>query len=174
MTEKLRANIELAINIVIALSIVVVAAVVVKRYAFPPVNPGSLPQITKGERLNIPNVDWEQNKKSLVFFLMKDCKYCESSAPLYRQLIEDASKRNVKWLAILPNSIEEGRKYVQSLDLPIENVQTGSLSSYKIPGTPALLFVDNKGIVTGVWIGAVTGREQEVRDELIALFDANL
>lgn len=105
---------------------------------------------------------------------MKDCKYCESSAPFYRQLIEDASKRNVKWLAILPNSVEEGRKYVQSLGLPIENVQTGSLPSYKIPGTPSVLFVDNQGIVKSVWIGAVPGREREMRDELVALFDANL
>lgn len=173
MSKNARANIELGVNIVIAIAIVVVAAVVVKRYAFPPVNPGSLPRITKGERLNVPNVDWQQNEKSLVFFLMKDCKYCESSAPLYRQLIEDASKRNVKSLAILPNSIEEGRKYVQSLQLLIENVQTGSLSSYKIPGTPSVLFVDSEGIVKSVWIGGVPGREKEMRDELVALFDKN-
>jgi peroxiredoxin len=173
MPKNVRANIELGVNIVIAIAVVVVAAVVVKRYAFQQVNPGSSP-ITMGERLNVPNVDWEQNKKSLVFFLMKDCKYCESSAPFYRQLIEDASKRNVKWLAILPNSVEGGRKYVQSLGLPIENVQTGSLSSYKIPGTPSVLFVNNQGIVKSVWIGAVPGREKEMRDEFVALFDANL
>lgn len=174
MSKNVRANIELGANIVIAVAIVVVAAVVVKRYAFPPVNPGSLPRITKGERLSVPNVNWELNKKSLVFFLLKDCKYCEASAPLYRQLIEEASKRNVKLLAILPNSIAEGTKYVQSLGLPIENVQTGSLSSYKIPGTPSVLFVDRQGIVKSVWIGAVPGREKELREELVALFDAKL
>lgn len=48
---------ELGANIVIAIAIVVVAAAVVKRYAFPPVNLGSLPRITMGERLNVPNVD---------------------------------------------------------------------------------------------------------------------
>jgi peroxiredoxin len=174
MSRNVRANVELGVNIVIAFAIVVVAVAVVKRYAFPPANPGSLPRITKGEQLNVPNVDWAQNKKSLVFFLMKDCKYCESSAPFYRQLIEDASKRNVKWLAILPNSVEEGRKYLQSLGLPIENVQTGSLSSYKIPGTPSVLFVDNEGIVKSVWIGTMPGREKEIRDELVALFDTDL
>lgn len=172
MPKNVRANIELGVNIVIAIAIVVVAVVLVKRYAFPPVNPGSLPRITLGERLNVPNVNWEQNKKSLVFFLMKDCEHCKSSAPFYRQLIEDASKRNVKWLAILPNSVEEGRKYVQSLDLPIDNVQTGSLSGYKIPGTPSVLFVDNRGVVKGVWIGEAPGREKEMRDRLVALFDA--
>lgn len=69
MSKNARANIELGVNIVIAVAVVIVAAVVVKRYAFPPVNPGNLPRITKGERLNVPNVDWQQNKKSLVFFL---------------------------------------------------------------------------------------------------------
>jgi len=43
MSKNVRANIELGVNIVIAVAIVVVAAAVVKRYAFPPVNPGSLP-----------------------------------------------------------------------------------------------------------------------------------
>lgn len=174
MTRNVRANIELTANIVIALAIVVVAGVVVKRYFSPKpqVNPGNLPQITMGERLSLPNVDWAQNKKSLVFFLMKDCKYCKAAAPFYRQLIADASQRNVKWLAIFPDSVDEGRKYVQTLDLPIENVQTGSLSAYKIPGTPSVLFVDNQGTVKSVWIGAAPGREKEMRDELVALFDA--
>ncbi len=176
MPNNVRANIELGLNIVIAVAVVVVAGVIIKRYAFQqPVSRDSIqqqPQITRGERVNIPNVDWEQNRKSLVFFLQKDCVYCDSIAPFYRQLIEDAGKRNVKWLAILPNSVEEGRQYIQSLALPIDNVQTGSLPSYKIPGTPSVLFVDHQGIVRSVWIGAVPGRENEIRDELVALFDA--
>lgn len=174
MSKSVRANLELGANLAIAVAIIVVAVVVVKRFAFPPASPASLPRITTGERLNIPGVDWKQNEKSLVFFLMKDCKYCKSSAPLYRQLIDDASKRNVQRLAILPNSVEEGKKYLESLDLRFENVQTGSLSSYKIPGTPSVLFVDKQGIVKGVWIGAEPGREKEMRDELLALFDASL
>lgn len=174
MSNNARANIELGVNIVIAVAIVVVAAVVVKRYAFSPVNPGSSPRITKGERLDIPNVDWKQNEKSLVFFLMKDCTYCNSIAPFYRELIEDASKRNVKLIAILPNSVEEGRKYVRSLDLPIDHVQTGSFSLYKVPGAPSVLFVDDQGTVRSVWLGAAPGREKEMRDELVASFDTKI
>jgi peroxiredoxin len=174
MSKSFRANLELGLNIVIATAIVVVAVAVVKRSAFPSASPSILPQITVGDRLNIPNVSWEKNKKSLVFFLMKDCKYCQSSAPFYRQLIEDASKRNVQRLAVLPNTVEEGRKYIESLELPIENVETGSLSSYKIPGTPAVLFVNKKGIVKSVWLGAAPGRNEEMRKELVALFDEDL
>lgn len=65
MPNNVRANLELGAQIVIAIAIVVVAGVVVKRYLFPrQVSPASLPRITIGERLNVPNVDWEQNKSA--------------------------------------------------------------------------------------------------------------
>ena len=115
MPNNIRANIETGAQILIAIAVVVVAGVVVKRYLFPSqVSNGSIQQQAQklmGTRINVPNVDWEQNKKSLVFFLKKDCVYCKSSAPFYRQLIEDASQRNVKWLAVLPDSLEEGIRY---------------------------------------------------------------
>lgn len=68
MSKTLRANIELGINIVIAIAIVAVAAAVVKRYVFS-ANPESPLRIAKGDRLEVPNVNWEQNEKTLVFFL---------------------------------------------------------------------------------------------------------
>ena len=171
MGTNIRANIDLSINIVIAIAIVAVAAAVVKRYVFSS-NPANPPRIAKGDRLEVPNVNWEQNEKTLVFFLMKDCRYCQSSAPFYRQLLADASERKVKVLAILPNSVKEAKEYVQVLQLPIDNIQTGSLASYKIPGSPSIVFVDKQGIVKSAWLGAADGREQKMRDELVALFAA--
>lgn len=173
MPNNLRSNIELGAQIVIAVAVVVAAGVLVKRSVFPSrADPGNVPRINAGERLDIPNVSWEQNKKSLVFFLNKDCVYCTSSAPLYRQLLAEASKRDVKSLAILPNSDREAREYIKSLELPIDTVQTGSLASYKIPGTPTVMFVDHQGIVRSVWFGAAPEREKEMRDKLIQLFNA--
>ena len=78
----------------------------------------------------------------------------------------------MKCVAILPNPDDEARKYLQYLELPIENIQTGSLSAYKISGTPTVLFVDNQGIVRSAWFGAQTDREKEMRDKLVELFDA--
>jgi peroxiredoxin len=173
MPNNLRTNIEMGAQIVIAVAILVAAGVLVKRTVFPRQgNPPSLPRINVGERLDVPNVDWAQNKKSLVFFLKKDCPYCTSSAPFYRQLIEDASQRNVKSVAVLPNSADEARKYLQYLELSIDNVQSDPSTAYKISGTPTVLFVDEGGIVRGVWFGAMPGREKEMRDKLVQLFDA--
>lgn len=174
MANNLRANIELGAQIVIAVAVVVAAGVLVKRNLFPTrANPGNVPRINAGEKLAVPHVDWEQNKKSLVFFLKKDCVFCTSSAPFYRQLLEEAAKRNVKSLAILPDLDQEAREYLKYLKLPIDIVQTGSsLEPYKITGTPTVLFVDRQGIVRSVWFGAAREHEREMRDKLIELFEA--
>jgi peroxiredoxin len=173
-TTNTRANIEFGLNIVIAVAIVLIAGVIVKRTFFPAeINGPTLEQqgqMLLGTRINVPGADWAQNKKSLVFFLKKDCIYCETIAPGYRDLIRDAQKLNIKLIAILPNSVEEGRRYVQTLGLSIDNVQTGSLSSYKIPGTPSVLMVDGEGTVRGIWIGAEPGRDREMREKLVSLF----
>lgn len=172
MRASVRANIELAAQVVIAIAVVIAAGVLVKRNVWPGLGSGRVAGISTGERLSIPTIDWARNKKSLVFFLKKDCPYCTSSAGLYRQLLEDATKRNVKCLAVFPNAPEEARKYLEYIELPIENVYTGPLGEFKISGTPTVLFVDEAGIVRSVWIGAQTDREQEMRDQLLALFDS--
>ena len=172
MQTKLKANIELTAQVVIAIAVVIAAGALVKRTFFPGSASSNLPRINAGEHLNIANVDWAQNQKSLVFFLKKDCPYCSSSAPFYRQLIEDANKRHVKCLAVFPNSPDDAHKYLQYIDLPIENVQTGSLATYKVTGTPTVLFVDNQGIVRSTWFGAQSEREPEMRAKLVELFDA--
>jgi hypothetical protein len=153
------------LNIVIAIAIVIVLGIAVKRFLFtsPTIVGAPRPELGIGSPVTVPNVDWQQNKKSLIFFLKKDCAYCNQSAPFYRSLIEDAAKRDVKLLAILP---------VQSLNLSIKTVQTGSLAHYQIPGAPSLVFVDDHGIARGVWIGMPPPNLQEkMRRELTALFD---
>ncbi|HEX8283238.1 MAG TPA: redoxin domain-containing protein [Pyrinomonadaceae bacterium] len=172
MPNNLKGNIEVGAQVAIAIAMLLIAGVVVKRNFFPtPAATSNHPQI---ESLNVPGVDWQQNHKTLVFFLMKDCVYCKSSAPLYRELIEEASKRGVKLLAILPNRLEQARAYVRSLDLPIEDVRSGPLSDYQVSGTPTVLFVDAQGKVRSAWFGAAPGRDQQMRDELVALFDSNV
>jgi rhodanese-related sulfurtransferase/thioredoxin-related protein len=174
MTNNLKNKVEMTVNVIIAVAVVIVAGISLKNYFFQ--GKGSAvkqqSQIIAGSRISVPNVNWEENKKTLVFFLKKDCAFCASSAPFYRQLIGEAVKRDVKLLAIVPHSVEEGQAYLKKLSLSIENVQTGELSAYKVPGTPTLLLVDNTGKVKSVWIGGVSpDREQEIKDNLIPLFE---
>jgi len=173
MRASVRANIELVTQVVVAIAIIITAGVLVKRTVFTGQSNGAgLPGLTVGERLNVPTIDWAQNKKSLVFFLKKDCPFCTSSAALYRQLMDEAAKRNVKCIALLPNSPEDARKYLQYLELSFGNVYTGPIEDSRITGTPTVVFVDQNGIVKSVWIGAQTEREKEMRDTLVQLFDS--
>lgn len=74
MRAGLRADIELVAQVVVAIAIVITAGVLVKRTVFSGQGSGArLPRINAEERLNVPTIDWAQNKKSLVFFLKKDC-----------------------------------------------------------------------------------------------------
>lgn len=176
MTSKLKSNLEVTVNVIIAVAVVIVAGIAVKNY-FHKSTAARLgapsAQIVAGARIIVPDVNWQENQKTLVFFLKKDCKFCTASAPFYRQLIAEALKRNVKLLAIVPNSIQQGREYISSLGLPIEDIKTGSLTAYKISGTPTVLLVDNQGTVRSVWVGGVSPeREQEIKDNLIPLFEA--
>jgi hypothetical protein len=104
-----------------------------------------------------------------VFFLNKDCRYCTLSAPVYRQLTEEAFKQNVKTVAVFPNLPEEAKEYLQSIKLPIADIRTGSLSSYKIDGTPTVLLVNSSGAVEKVWFGDASRREKEIREEFVSL-----
>ncbi len=172
MRNNARANVELVAQVVIAIAVVVATVVLVKRAVFPgQANLARPPRISVGEQLNLANIDWKQNKKSLVFFLKKDCPYCTASAAFYRQLIEEAGKRNVTSVAVLPDAPDEARKYIRYLELPIDKLEISPLAAYKISGTPTVLFVDESGIVKGAWFGASPQQEKEMRDSLVALFE---
>src|ERR1044072_4211579 len=93
MQNNLRANFELGAQVIIAIAVLVVAGVLIKRQISPQrLSPYDRPRINAGERLNLPDVDWKQSKKRLVFFLNKDCHYCTASAPFYKQLTEEGLK----------------------------------------------------------------------------------
>lgn len=170
MRNSFRTNIEFGAQIVIAIAVLVVAGIIVKRYISADQRTAlRMPSISAGERLNLPDVDWKQNKKSVVFFLNKDCRYCTSSAPVYRQLTEEAFKHNVKSLAVFPHSAEEAKAYLESIKLSVNEILIRPLPSYKIAGTPTVLFVNSSGTVEGVWVGDASGREKQIREEFLTL-----
>ena len=86
--------------------------------------------------------------------------------------MDEASKRNVKCIAVLPNSPEDARKYLQYLELSFQNIYTGPIEDSKISGTPTIVFVDQNGVAKGVWIGAQDEREKAMHNTLVQLFDS--
>ncbi len=59
-------------------------------------------------------------------------------------------------MAILPQEIPQGKKYLETLGVPVGDIQRAELASLKIAGTPTLLLVDRRGVVENVWVGQLT------------------
>ena len=61
-------------------------------------------------------------------------------------------------MAVLPQEIPQGKKYLDTLGVPVGDVQRAELASLKIAGTPTLLLVDRGGVVKNVWVGQLNGQ----------------
>ena len=66
-------------------------------------------------------------------------------------------------VALLPQTVGEGRAYLEQLGVFVADVKQISLAKLGLSGTPTLILVDGNGIVTEVWVGALApSKENEV------------
>jgi hypothetical protein len=89
-------------------------------------------------------------------------------------LQEEAIKQNVKLLAVFPHSTEEGKAYLESIQLSMDDIHSSPTAPYKIRGTPTVLFVNSSGTVEKGWFGDVSGREKQIREEFLALAEKSV
>lgn len=129
---------------------------------------GAPQQIAVGEKLNLPNVDWAGNGRTVVLALNTGCHFCTDSAPFYRRLVERvSSSHRVHLVAVFPQPQAEASKYLNGLGVSIKDVRTTLFASAKVSGTPTLILVNEKGVVSDVWAGKlVPTRETEVLNKL--------
>jgi hypothetical protein len=86
--------------------------------------------------------------------LQKGCHFCSESAAFYQRLVrETAGRGNIHLIAVLPQTPDEGRKYLDELGVAIAEVKQAQLDSISVRGTPTLILVDNQGLVTTSWVG---------------------
>ena len=70
-------------------------------------------------------------------------------------------------MAVLPQSVEEGKDYLKGLGAGIDNVYNAQLGSIGVTATPTLLLVDENGIVSDMWRGKLSDdKEVEVINKL--------
>jgi peroxiredoxin len=152
---------ETGANIAIILVSLVIAAVLLRNHVLHrPENPH---QISAGTKFALRNVDWRGNQRNVVFVISTTCHFCTESAAFYRELSRLCKLHNVRTIAILPQPLEASREYIKSLGVEFDEVRQAGLSELEIYGTPALLLIDNQGVVRNVWIGKLPDRaEKEV------------
>lgn len=162
--NKLAKRIELVANVCIIVVALVISGALVKRFLLTPSTESDVPGVAAGTKVTLSDVDWARNGKTLLLVLSNNCKFCSTSAPFYQRLIAGVkSQQGVKVIAVLPQSVEQSREYLKSLNVLIGDVKQASPSSLGTRATPTLILVDSAGLVTDSWVGQLSAdREVEV------------
>ena len=129
---------------------------------------GSAASSAVGKQLTVTGVDWSRSDKTLVFALQRGCHFCAESAPFYQRLKKEQAKLSrTRYIAVLPQSVDEATDYLNGLSVSVDEVKQSRLDTIEVDGTPTLLLVDNKGIIKNVWVGKLsTERENDVISKL--------
>jgi thioredoxin-related protein len=157
-------KIELAANLAIIVVACLLATVLVKSYLLAkPINQ----QVTnlQSPRVAQPtvsslNINWNQNRQTLILAVSSNCHFCSESAPFYKKLSQN--KGDTHLVAVLPQTVEEGRKYLEKLGVSVDEVRQSSLDQIGVNGTPTLLLVDGSGVVKQFWVGRLPSDQEAV------------
>jgi thiol-disulfide isomerase/thioredoxin len=160
MKELINKRIEIAANIAIMVVAVIGGIVFAKNlWLHKTVDQHELKMM-----MPVDYIDWSRSKKNLVLVLSTHCRFCSESAPFYRSLV-DATKdnRGVRLIAVFPQDVTEGKQYLKSMDIAIDEVLRKDLSKMAVQATPTLLLINEEGWIQNRWVGQLSQeRETEV------------
>jgi len=112
------------------------------------------------------DVDWKKNKRTLLLAISSTCQFCTDSAPFYQTLYK--SKGDTHLVAVLPQPIEEAKKYLAALGVKVDETRHLALETIGISGTPTVMLVDGSGTVTKLWLGKLSpDQETQVLNALM-------
>jgi hypothetical protein len=169
MNGNLTRRLEIAANIAIILVAILICGVLVKTYLLNDAAPSPPEQASlAGTKVNVPEVDWRRNGRTLVLVLQKGCRFCTESAPFYQRLVQDAAQSGgVRLVAVFPHEVEEGRQYLREINVPVEELRQVKMQELGLRGTPSLVLVNGEGVVTDLWFGKLPpDKEEEVLNRL--------
>ena len=171
MSDRILKKTELLANIAIIVVALLLGGVLVKRYLLTgsPASPARIdPRIPAGTKASLTGVDWAKNGQTLLLVLSNDCRYCTESAPFYQRLTrETAGRADLHLIALFPQEVEEGKKYLDNLGISINEIRQAAPGSAGAGGTPTLILVDAQGVVKNSWVGKLSAPEEtEVLNQL--------
>ena len=146
-TIEVIANIAI-IFVALSLGIVLISRSV-KSYRATATQSANTPRV-KDQKIQLPGVDWSKNEQTLVMAISSTCHFCTESAAFYRDI---RARTHVHTVAVLPQSINEGRDYLSNLGVQVDEVLQAPLSSIDVNGTPTLMLVGRDGTIIRTWIG---------------------
>jgi len=109
--------------------------------------------IDVGKNFGLRDIDWALNGRTLLLVLSTNCHFCSESAPFYQQIVEKLKTTDIKVVALFPQTVSEGKQYLQDLGVAIGEVRQVDFASLGLSKTPTLMIVNDKGIVGEIWVG---------------------
>lgn len=117
-------------------------------------------QVAAGDRLpNIGSIAWGEHQSTLLLAVRKGCHFCEQSMPFYQRLValRDQHQTDTQLVAVFPDSEGEAHSVLKDARLDSIGLASGvPLSGINVTGTPTLILVDKRGVVSRAWIGQLT------------------
>ncbi len=173
-------SIEVAASLATLVVAVLLSVVLVKTYLAPAPSPritGSVRPadlVAPGTNLakRVPDIDWNKHGGTLVLALSTHCHFCTESAPFFRQIKERIGK-DVKLVGVLPEPVAEAESYLSREGVQLDEVRQIPLGKVGVTGTPPMLLVNSKGIVTQTWVGKLAPDKQEEALKTIGEVRAN-
>lgn len=160
-------KLETAANIAIIVVAILFSAVIIQKYLLPSSSQPQRAAPVIGKQMNLSDINWAGQPKTLVLALSTTCHFCNESAPFYRRLIENVKDKNIKLVAVFPTNAEEGRAHLKELGLSDIEVKQSPLANMQVSGTPTLILTNEKGEVTNYWVGKLQPeRETDVLNNL--------
>lgn len=163
MWARLTKPIEFLANIAIIVVASFLATSLVKNYWIKPLPTPSILRETSassGTNLSALQIDWKQSNQTLVLAISSTCHFCSDSAPFYKKLA--SNKGDTRIVAVLPQSVEDGRKYLSKLGVVVDDVKQVPLNEIGVSGTPSLVLVDNSGVVKNFWLGKLSVEKEQI------------
>jgi thiol-disulfide isomerase/thioredoxin len=164
-------KIELVANLVIIVVACLLAIVLVRNYFWTrpseqPIKPQEQSSVAnRPPNVSSLDIDWKQNRQTLVLAISTSCHFCTDSAPFYQALVK--SKKDARVVAVLPQPVEEGRAYLEKLGVSVDEIRQLRLDKIGVQGTPTLLLVDASGEVKAFWFGRLPlEKERDVLNRL--------
>jgi len=162
-----------AANVAIVIVAVLLAVVLVKNYLLPqkqgPVAPPGPTQdfrIAAGTQISLPDTQWSGSQRTLILAVSDTCHFCSESADFYKRLVqENTQKKGVRIVAVLPQDLERGKKYMEKLGVTVDEIKTLQLNQIGVRATPTLIMLDGNGVVRESWVGKLT---KDKEDEVIS------
>lgn len=155
--KNIHKKIQTASNIAIIVVALMLGGVLVNNYFY---SPSPKPVIAgdntikAGTKLELPDANWNKSDKTLVMAVSTKCHFCTESIPFYKRIAEKkAGNKNVRLIAVTPQTTDEAKQYLDEHKLSVDEMKQSSLDKIQVGGTPTLILVDRKGAVIESWRG---------------------